>query len=265
MIAEKLATSLLKAEHLVIDIPGRTGIRPLDWTVHQGECWGILGPNGAGKTTLLLTLAGLKSPRSGQVLLDSKPLKNYSARDAAQVLGVLFQQQQDEFPAKALETALMGRHPHLQLWQNESPTDIELARHALSRMGLTELEDRNIQTLSGGERQRLGLATLLTQDPRLLLLDEPTNHLDLHHQMSVLELIRNEVKQDKCALLALHDLNLAARFCSHILLLYPDGQACWGEKSQMLVRPALEKLYQQPLTTTEVEGQTLFFPRSSIG
>jgi iron complex transport system ATP-binding protein len=260
-----MTSALLNTDQLVINIPGRKDGCALDWSIQSGECWGILGPNGAGKTTLLLTLAGLKPPRSGQIYLQDQPLKKHTAQERAKVLGVLFQQQQDEFPATMQETALMGRHPHLQLWQNESPADVELAHQALQRMGLLELENRNIQTLSGGERQRLALATLLTQNPKLLLLDEPTNHLDLHHQMSVLELIHNEVQQGKSAIMALHDLNLAARFCSHIFLLYPDGQACWGEKDTMLVRPALEKLYQQPLITTEVEGQTLFFPRSSIG
>lgn len=256
---------LLQTEQLVINIPGRSTISPLDWSVQTGESWGILGPNGAGKTTLLLTLARLKTPRSGQIQLHGKPLQNHKAIERAQELGVLFQQQQDEFPATVLETALMGRHPHLQVWQNESPADMELAQLALQRLGLLELAKRNIQTLSGGERQRLALATLLTQNPKLLLLDEPTNHLDLHHQMSVLELLHNEVMQGKSCIMALHDLNLAARFCSHLFLLYPDGQACWGEKDTMLVLPALEKLYQQPLITTEVDGQTLFFPRSTIG
>lgn len=260
-----MTAPLLNTEQLVINIPGRTGISPLDWTVQAGESWGVLGANGAGKTTLLLTLAGLKTPRSGRILLKGKSLQDYKATERALALGVLFQQQQDEFPATVQETALMGRHPHLQLWQNESPADVELARQALQRMGLLELENRNIQTLSGGERQRLALSTLLTQNPKLLLLDEPTNHLDLHHQMSVLELIQHEVQQGKSAVMALHDLNLAARFCSHIFLLYPDGQACWGEKDTMLVLPALEKLYQQPLITTEVDGQTLFFPRSNPG
>ena len=253
---------LLSLEQLVMAIPGRTPTSALSLTVHPGESWGILGPNGTGKTTLLLTLAGLKPPARGEVQLLQRPLADWPPRARACHLGMLFQQQEDEFPAQVLETALLGCHPHLSFWQSEQPQDWQRARDLLNQLELLPLAERSIQTLSGGERQRLALATLLVQNPELLLLDEPTNHLDLHHQMQVLGLIQQQTRAGKAAMMALHDLNLAARFCSHLLLLYPDGSACWGEKSSMLVLPALEKLYQQPLITAEVEGEVFFFPRT---
>jgi len=256
---------MMQTENLVIHIPGRSQPDALNWQIEAGQCWGILGPNGAGKTTLLLTLAGLKAPHSGRILLAGKPITAYKTQQRAQHLGLVFQQQQDNFPATVLATALMGRHPYLKSWQTESQADIALAKQALAKMELSKLENRSIQTLSGGERQRLALALLLTQNPSLLLLDEPINHLDLHHQIAVLEIIHQQVQSGKSAIMALHDLNLAARFCSHILLLYPDGQACWGEKNSMLQLPALEKLYRQRLITTQLAGETLFFPYSSIG
>ena len=255
---------MMQTDDLIMHIPDRPKMDALNWQIEAGQSWGILGPNGAGKTTLLLTLAGLKAPRSGRILLAKQPITSYTMQQRAQKLGLVFQQQQDDFPATVLATALMGRHPYLRSWQTESQADIDLAKQALAQMELTELENRSIQTLSGGERQRLALAVLLTQNPDLLLLDEPTNHLDLHHQMAVLEIIHQQVQAGKSAVMALHDINLAARFCSHILLLYPDGKACWGEKSTMLQLPALEKLYRQPLLSTQVAGQTLFFPDSSI-
>ncbi|GLR65065.1 ABC transporter ATP-binding protein [Marinospirillum insulare] len=255
---------MMQTEDLIMHLPGRPKLDALNWQIQAGQSWGILGPNGSGKTTLLLTLAGLKAPRSGQILLAGQPITGYKTQQRAQKLGLVFQQQQDDFPATVLATALMGRHPYLRSWQTESQADISLAQQALAQMELTALANRSIQTLSGGERQRLALAVLLTQNPDLLLLDEPTNHLDLHHQMAVLELIHQQVSKGKSAVMALHDLNLAARFCSHILLLYPDGQACWGEKNSMLQLPALEKLYHQRLITTQVEGQQLFFPYSPL-
>jgi len=259
------STTFIEADELVINIPSREGGSPLSFTINPGETWGILGPNGSGKTTLLHTLAGLRPPKRGRLNLAGQALEHYSAKQRARLLGLLFQQQTDTFPASVLETALTSRHPHLKPWQRETPQDWQLARQVLQTLDLDSLEERCITTLSGGERQRLALACLMIQQTPLWLLDEPANHLDLHHQMSAFSLIQKQVTQGGAAIMALHDLNQASRFCSHLLLLYPDGQACWGEKSQMLVRPALEKLYQQPLTTTEVEGQTLFFPRSSIG
>nr|WP_114418317.1 ABC transporter ATP-binding protein [Marinospirillum perlucidum] len=257
-----MSPPLLETRDLLLDIPGRPTSSRWNWQIRAGQSWAILGPNGAGKTTLLMTLAGLRKPRSGSLQLDGRALEKHSSSARARYLGVLFQQHQDDFPARVLDTALMGRHPYLRSWQTESREDQELARRALQRMDLEDLQERNLQTLSGGERQRLALATLLTQDPQLLLLDEPTNHLDLHHQMAVLALVEEEVSQGKSALMTLHDINLAVRFCSHLFLLYPDGQACWGTREEMLELKALEKLYQQPLMTTQVEGQTLFFPRS---
>lgn len=252
----------LKLDELVIDIPNHPAGTPLNFQVKTGECWGVLGPNGVGKTTLLLTLAGLRAPRQGQVYLKGKALSQWPSRERAQQLALLFQQQEDAFPARVLETVLTSRHPHLKTWQSETPQDWALAHQALQHLELSSLENRCITRLSGGERQRVALACLVAQQAPLWLLDEPTNHLDLHHQMAALELIKSHTCEAGSAILALHDLNLAARFCSHIFLLYPDGQACWGEKNKMLLRPALEKLYQQPLIATEVQGQTLFFPRS---
>lgn len=247
-----MSAALLTLSDLVIDIPGREPGMALDFSVRSGQCWGLLGPNGAGKTTLLHTLAGLRSPGSGKVLLNDRPLDDLSRRTIAQHLGLLFQDHHDGFPATALETALIGRHPFLRAWNMETPQDHELAFGALQRMDLETLSARQIQTLSGGERQRLALATLLTQNPPIWLLDEPTNHLDLRHQVTVLDLVRNEVaSQRRSAVLALHDLNLAATYCTHLVLMYPDGGMCWGSTGDIFHVQALERLFQQKLAVID--------------
>lgn len=246
---------------LQVDVPGRPNGDALRCVFESGQTWAILGPNGAGKTTLLNTLAGLRLPRGGRVLLDGQPMAALSRRRIARALGVLFQHHHDGFPATVLETALMGRHPHLRAWEMEGAADYAAAEAALERLELTELAGRSVQTLSGGERQRLAFATLIAQEPQLWLLDEPTNHLDLHHQIAMLELVGSEVARGRCAIMATHDINLAARYCSHVLLLYPDGAACWGPVETMLSVPALERLYQQPLATGHVDGLPVFLPR----
>ncbi|TDR52941.1 iron complex transport system ATP-binding protein [Halomonas ventosae] len=250
--------SRLETRGLVIDVPGRKGGDPLDLDVLPGQVWGVLGPNGAGKTTLLHTLAGLRSPRAGWIEVDGVPLTRLRRRRLAQCLGLVFQEHHDGFPATVEETALIGRHPWLSPWQMETAEDLALAHRALARLDLAELGGRQVATLSGGERQRLAIATLLAQDPGVWLADEPTNHLDLHHQVAVMRLLAGQAADGRAVMLCLHDLNLAARWCDHLLLLYPDGEACWGPAESMLVPAALERLYGQRLASAEVEGARVF-------
>lgn len=222
--------------------------RALDVTFNPGECWAILGRNGTGKTTLLHTLAGLRATDSGLILLDGTPIAQQPRRHVAQRLGLLPQDSHDPFPATVLETALLGRHPHLSPWAWETAEDRALARAALAQVGLADWDARTLATLSGGERRRVALATLLTQDPDILLLDEPTNHLDLHRQVALLDLLARQARDlRKTVIMVLHDLNLAARFADHCLLLYGDGNVRAGTCDEVLETPVLERLYNQPL------------------
>ncbi|MDM8348838.1 ABC transporter ATP-binding protein [Pseudomonas sp. sp1636] len=252
--------SRLHVRDLLIDVPGRSAGRALNFSLLPGQVWGVLGPNGAGKTTLLHTLAGLRAPRGGTVLLDEQPLERLSRRQIAQHLGLVFQERQDGFPATVLETALIGRHPFLPAWQMEGAADLRAAEQALARLDVAHLSERLVSTLSGGERQRVAIATVLTQAPALWLADEPTNHLDLHHQVAVLELFAAQASAGRAVFMCLHDLNLAARWCDQILLLYPDGEACWGSAASMLQPAALERLYGQRLLTGEIDGRPVFIP-----
>jgi iron complex transport system ATP-binding protein len=93
-----------------------------------------------------------------------------------------------------------------------------------------------------------------------LLADEPTNHLDLHHQVAIMQLLADEAANGHAVFMCLHDLNIAARWCSHLLLLEPDGRACWGPAAEMLVPEALERLYGQALTVGQINGSRVFVP-----
>ena len=255
----------LQARQLVIDVPGRPAGYPLNFTIGRGQMWGVLGPNGAGKTTLLHTLAGLRLPRQGEIFLCEQPLNALKRRAVARQMGLVFQERQDGFPASVLETALIGRHPWLAPWQMETDLDRRLAEQALQQLDVAHLSDRLVSTLSGGERQRVSIATVLTQNPDTWLLDEPTNHLDLHHQVAVMQLLRAQAAAGRAVFMCLHDLNLAARWCDHVLLLYPNGDACWGPAERMLVPAALERLYGQKLLTVEADGKPVFVPVPTTG
>lgn len=250
----------LATRDLIIDIPGRPSGRPLNLHVEPGQVWGVLGPNGVGKTTLLHTLAGLRPPRAGQVLLGGRPVRGMKRKHLAQHLGLVFQDRLDGFPATVLETALIGRHPWMRPWQMESEADLRLAEQALSALDVGHLGERLVHTLSGGERQRVAISTLMTQNPGVWLLDEPTNHLDLHHQVATMGLLTRQAAAGRTVFMCLHDLNLAARWCDHLLLLYPGGGVCWGRAEDMLVPAALEQLYGQKLVTVEADGAPVFVP-----
>ena len=250
----------LSVHSLTKQFGGIVALEDVSFDVRQGEILGLIGPNGAGKTTLLHTLAGLRGPRAGQVLIDGRPLAALGRRQVARKLGLVFQERHDGFPATVRETALIGRHPWLSAWQMEGGEDLRLAEAALERLDVDHLAERLVSTLSGGERQRLAIATVLTQAPQIWLADEPTNHLDLHHQSAVMALLAEQAAEGRAVMMCLHDLNLAARWCDHLLLLYPDGEACWGPARDMLVPAALERLYGQRLATAEIDGAPVFVP-----
>lgn len=253
--------SRLEAAQLGIRIGGVEVCSQLDLRINPGESWGILGRNGAGKTTLLHTLAGLRRPDTGSVMLDGTPLPRLNRRSIARHIGVLLQDHQDAFPASVMETVLTGRHPYLGALQWEGAADYAAATGALRAVGLEGMETRDIASLSGGERRRLGIATLLAQDPDILLMDEPTNHMDFHHQILTLDLLKQRTRDGvKSMMLVLHDPNLALRYCDHFLLLYGAGETLQGAAEAVLTQPNLERLYGHPLQALQGPRGTVWLP-----
>ncbi len=258
-----MSAPLLQTTGLTVTIGGKTVCRGLDLAISAGQRWGLLGINGVGKTTLLHTLAGLRPPAAGQVLLDGTPLDGLSRRAIARQTGVLLQDDEEVFPGTVLETVLTGRHPWLGQWQWEGEKDRRLARAALQDVGLDGLEQRQVDTLSGGERRRLALATLFTQDPKLFLLDEPTNHLDPHYQIGLLNLLDQRVAdaaQRRASLMILHEINLATRFCDHLMLLFGDGKVLCGSTDEILTTDTLSRLYGHPVIALEGPHGAVFLP-----
>ncbi len=251
----------LEIRALTVSIAGKYVCRELSLALHAGTCLGLLGGNGAGKTTLLHTLAGLRAPDSGEILLHGAPLAALPRRRIAQQLGLLMQQQEDSLPASVLETALIGRHPHIEFWRWESHADVNIARRALKMVGLDGLEQRMQTQLSGGERRRLAIATVLTQDPHLFLLDEPAHQLDLHHQLALLRHFAALAReQGRVIIMSLHDVNLAARFCNRVLMLFGAGETLWGDSAETLTAGNLSRLYQTPVAPLHWAGGTVFVP-----
>jgi len=254
-------TPLLETRGLSVGVGGRVFCRDLDLRLRAGERLAILGRNGAGKSTLLSALAGLRAPLAGEVLLKGAGYAELGPRRAALARGWLPQSRNDAFASTVLETALVGRHPHLDRWGWETAQDAQIVRRALAAVGLADCEQRDIQTLSGGERQRLALAALLVQQPDVFLLDEPVAYLDLKHQIAMLELFAARAREDGAAVaMVLHEPPLAWRFCDRVLLLYGDGRCECGPTREMLDAPRLSALYDYPLQIFERDGQLCLIP-----
>lgn len=251
----------LSLRALTVRIAGKTVCENLDLDLAPGRVVGILGGNGVGKTTLLHTLAGLRAAEGGRVELFGERFNALGRRGVAKRLALLMQDQDDPFPATVLETCLIGRHPHIGFWQWESPADLDIARGALRVTGMEGLERRDVHELSGGERRRLAIATVLAQDPRIFLLDEPVDQLDIFHQVNLLAHFREQAGSgQRLVLMSLHDVNMAARFCDEVILMFGDGELLHGETYKVLTTANLERLYRIPIRMIVTEDALFFQP-----
>jgi iron complex transport system ATP-binding protein len=248
----------LTAQQLSVHVGARALVSGLSVEFSPGEVIAILGCNGSGKTLTLHTLAGLRPPRDGAVHLDGVPFDKLGRRAVALRLGLLAQDLEDAFVTTALEMVLIGRHPHLGLWQWETADDVRISRESLAAVGLIELADRRTDTLSGGEQRRVAVAALLAQQPGIFLLDEPTNHLDPHHQIGVLGLFRELARSGSIVITTLHDPTLAARFADRVLLLFGDGRWSVGPVREALTAEKLSALYDSPMIEIEKDGRRVF-------
>lgn len=248
MSAQTSTDIALRVDNLDLGIGSISVCNGLNLEIREGQCWGLLGANGIGKTTLLHTLAGLKTAQAGALNLYGTPLHALSRRQIARQLGLLAQHSEDAFPGTVFETALAARYPQLAWYQIESADDRQRVTEALGQVELADYARRSVTTLSGGERQRLALACLLVQSPSLALLDEPANHLDLRHQYGLLAYIRQHfTRPGRAALMVLHDPNLCARYCDHVLMLFGNGEWLAGDAASCLQADHLSRLYQHPV------------------
>ncbi len=211
----------------------------------RGSITGLLGPNGGGKSTLLRMLAGIMTPTSGRVLLSGQPVTGLSRRDVARRIAVVPQGTHPTFDFTVMEMVLMGRHPHIGMFELEGPEDVEIAREAMEATATRDLAERSFLTLSGGEQQRVALASALAQAPEVLLLDEPTTSLDLGYQLEIGALLRRlNHERGVTMVVATHDLNFAASVCDRLVLLRKGRVRSEGATDQTLTQDAIRDLYQ---------------------
>ncbi|SNR90235.1 iron complex transport system ATP-binding protein [Humidesulfovibrio mexicanus] len=252
---------MLTARNIFYDYPDRPVLHGVSLTLSPGEVLAVLGPNGAGKSTLLRCLAGALSPR-GQIELDGRPLLSVPPGERARLLAFVPQHIPPRLPMTVFEAVLLGRRPYLS-WRPR-PQDLEAVWEGLSLLGLEDLAQREFSEISGGQRQKAALARALAQESRLLVMDEPTSSLDLRHQLEVMTLLCAQAeRRDTGVILAVHDLNLAARFAHRAILLHEGRVEADGPPSEVLTEESIRRVYGVEVLRLKAGAETMFFPLSA--
>ena len=242
---------MLKIQNLSVFYKNHQVLHAVSLEVQSGEVLALIGPNGAGKSTIIRAASGVV-PSMGHVCTNGDDFHLLDPMQRARYMAVVPQAISLPPAFTVWETVLMGRTPYLGFLGNASAHDEEIARQALSRVHALALSERRVGELSGGEAQRILLARALCQSTPILLLDEPTAHLDLQYQVSLLELIRELARDENLAvLIALHDLNLAARYADRVALLVGGKLDAIGTPRDVLTPEAISNAYCLPVQVIE--------------
>lgn len=239
IVLQARSIRVLAAEKLLLD--------DVSIAVRSGQITAVAGPNGAGKSTLLKVLAGDLAPVAGEVLLDGRPLPSYGTRDLALRRAVMPQQTLLTFSFTVEEVVMMGRHPHHGGPHGDQASNRRAVREAMVATETTGMARRTYPTLSGGEQARTNLARVLAQATPLLLLDEPTASLDIRHQHLVLDIARDLARKGAAVVAVLHDLNLAAVYADHLVLLDRGSVAASGPPGEVLTVERLRSVFACPV------------------
>jgi iron complex transport system ATP-binding protein len=226
---------LLSANSLSLTYNGHLVVDGFNLNLQEKTIIGLVGPNGSGKTTVLRGLAGLLEPVSGTARINGKNAAHMDKQLRARMVGWVPQQESSAWPLTVQEVVRLGRAPHRGWFMPFTAADGEIVDQSLDRADLLPLKHRLVTKLSGGEFQRVLIARVLAQEPQVLLLDEPTTSLDIQHQIQVLDLVRSLVHEKGLSIvMAIHDLNLAARYCDQLVLLNNGRQVSAGSPEDVL-------------------------------
>lgn len=231
----------LDVKGLSVSIGRSQIVNRISLQVKEGQFVGLLGPNGCGKSTLLKSIYKAISPSEGAVTLGGTDVLGSSPKKIAKSMAVVGQFNELSFDFTVREMVMMGRTPHKKLLDTDSDADRSIAEEAMRKVDMLSYADRSYLSLSGGEKQRVILARALAQEPRFLVLDEPTNHLDIKYQLQILSIVRS---LGIGVLAALHDLSLAAQYCTHLYVLKKGEVMAEGPPRQVLSKSLIASVYE---------------------
>ncbi|OCX66529.1 iron ABC transporter substrate-binding protein [Thioclava sp. SK-1] len=253
--------TLFSLSSVQFDVPGRRLIDGLSVDVPEGRVTALLGRNGSGKSTVMRLMSGQSQPSRGTVSYQGRSLPDWRGRDLARSLAYLPQVTPSTDGMYLQELVALGRYPWCGALGRLGRDDHAAIDRAIDLCGMAGLRDRDVSTLSGGERQRGWIAMMLAQGARTLLLDEPTSALDVAHQVEVLGLVQTMCHtQGLSAVIVMHDLNMAARFCDYAIAL-AHGKLCFqGPMEQLLRPPILHQIYGLPMQVVTGHPHPLTYP-----
>ncbi len=246
----------IKGEHLQIGYGDFQVVRDMDIHIHPGKITSIIGPNGSGKSTVLKALTRLLPYQGGMVTLDGKSLKDYSAKEIAQRIGVL--PQIHSAPPDFLVKDLVGygRMPYQKWYQRNNEEDEKIVNWAMQSTGVWALRDKSIHECSGGESQRVWIATVLTQQPEILFLDEPTTYLDIAHQLDMMQLVRKLNRENRIGVvMVLHDLSQALEVSDWIVVIKDGAKYDEGTPEEVITRRMMREVYDVSCDIVHVPGR----------
>ncbi|MFB6194980.1 MAG: ABC transporter ATP-binding protein [Haloplanus sp.] len=218
--------------------------------IDEGRLVGLVGPNGAGKTTLLRTINGALDPDEGVVRVAGERVDALDSRATSRLVATVPQSTASTFAFDVRQVVAMGRTPHVDRFGTRTAADRRAVEDAMERAAVEHLADRPVTEVSGGERQRVFLARALAQDTPVLLLDEPTSDLDVNHQVRTLELVSSLAAEGRTVLAAIHDLDLAARYCDELRLLYDGRVQAAGTPESVLTGASVADAFGTRATVT---------------
>ena len=250
----------LSVQHLSFSYGPRRILEDVTFEVAPGAFCALLGPNGSGKSTLVKAIAGVHRAKSGTVTVEGRETSSLGRRELARVVGYVPQVGDAPFDLTVREAVMLGRTPHFGIAPRAE--DRAKVEDAIARMGLGDLAERSMSELSGGQAQRALIARALAQDTRVLLLDEPTSALDLRHQIETLQLVRQITREEGIsALIAIHDLNHAARYCDQIVVLHGGRLVADGSPAEALRAPVLRSVFEVDVEVDAREDAVEVRPR----
>lgn len=232
---------ILHLDHVSFELDRHPIVSDVSIDVDDGEIVGLLGPNGCGKSTLVRGVFRRLSPVSGHILFRGEDIRSHPIKWLSARLGVVLQSGSINFPMTVLDVVREGRTSHKGTFEADDRTDFAFINAAMAAVGVTDLANRLFGTLSGGERQRVLIAQALAGSPEMLLMDEPLNHLDLKHQHELMHILRD---LGLPTLIALHDLNMAARYCDRIYLMHSGRIHAGGTPRDVMTAETISDVYQ---------------------